>query len=60
MDASTLAKRIGARIEEPADSPDMKALNDAKAPTENYKITDRVFYQTTLRHPVDSPLQGMS
>jgi len=84
--ASSLAKRIGARIEErhgfrphlvlldreellaavesnpfpravtdpktlhfffladPADSPDMKTLNDAKAPTEDYRITDRVFY----------------
>ncbi len=30
-------------FEPPAD-PDLKALADAKSPTESYKLTDRVFY----------------
>ncbi|GBF26870.1 hypothetical protein MnTg04_00016 [bacterium MnTg04] len=31
-------------LAEPAVDPDTKALDNAKSPTENYKLTDRVFY----------------
>ena len=31
-------------LAEPAVDPNTKALEDAKTPTENYKLTDRVFY----------------
>jgi len=31
-------------LAEPATDPDIEALDNAKTPTENYKLTDRVFY----------------
>lgn len=31
-------------LAETADAPDTKALDDAKSPTESYRLTDRVFY----------------
>jgi len=31
-------------LDEPATDPDIEALDSAKTPTENYKLTDRVFY----------------
>lgn len=31
-------------LAEPAADPDLQALDEARSPTENYKLTDRVFY----------------